>query len=111
MGKYEQIDSIPVLIDAIVRMRENRDGLIETPEQFLFVAKILKLNNFATCGINCKVRYFWETGSEVTLKYCALLSLGYVFFLIIKKIFHCFCLQSKAKNSTVCQSNVNQKEL
>jgi protein tyrosine phosphatase len=43
MGKYHQIRSHNELVDLIVSMRENRDGLVEIPSQYLFVSQLLFL--------------------------------------------------------------------
>ena len=44
VSKLEKISTVNELVDIIVNMRENRDGLVETPEQFEFIVKMLGLN-------------------------------------------------------------------
>ena len=45
MGMLESIKSHSELVDIVVQMRENRDGLLETPQQFRFAALFLNLND------------------------------------------------------------------
>ena len=53
LGKLLSIKSHSELIDAIVSMRENRDGLVETPAQFRFAAIALHLPDPTNCNIAC----------------------------------------------------------
>lgn len=55
VGRLEGISSHSELVDAIVLMRESRDGLVETPKHFRFVAKLLKLPSTAECRWDCVV--------------------------------------------------------
>ena len=43
VGKLLKLKSISSLVDEVVRMREFRDGLIETPTQFRFVLNALDI--------------------------------------------------------------------
>lgn len=53
LGKLLSIKSQRELIDAIVSMREHRDGLVETPAQFRFAAIALNLPDTRNCNIAC----------------------------------------------------------
>lgn len=53
VGRLEGVSSHSALVDAIVLMRESRDGLVETPKHFRFVAKLLKLPSTAECNWDC----------------------------------------------------------
>jgi hypothetical protein len=43
IAKYSQISTISQLVDIIVDMRANRDGLLELPAQFQYVVRLLGL--------------------------------------------------------------------
>ncbi len=43
LGKIKRVATHKDLVDLIVEMRESRDGLLETPEQYRYVARMLKL--------------------------------------------------------------------
>ena len=53
LGKLLSIKTHSELIDAIVSMRENRDGLVETPAQFRYAAIALNLPDTTNCNIAC----------------------------------------------------------
>jgi len=53
VGRLEGISSHSELVDAIVLMRESRDGLVETPKHFRFIAKLLRLPSTAECKWDC----------------------------------------------------------
>jgi hypothetical protein len=42
-AKLRGVRSVAELVDVIVQMRESRDGLVETPEQFAFLTRMLAL--------------------------------------------------------------------
>ncbi len=44
VSKLERVKTMDELVNVIVSMRENRDGLVETPEQFEFIVNMLGLN-------------------------------------------------------------------
>ena len=55
IGKLQEITTHSQLVDIIVTMREQRDGMLETPAQFRFVARLLNLPSTAECGVYCRV--------------------------------------------------------
>ncbi len=56
-GKLQEVSTHSELVDIIVSMREQRDGMLETPAQFRFVSRLLNLPSTAECGVYCKVRH------------------------------------------------------
>ena len=48
VSKLVRISTVDELVNIIVSMREYRDGLVETPEQFEFIVDMLRLNKSAT---------------------------------------------------------------
>jgi hypothetical protein len=56
VGLLRQVRSHGELVDAIVQMREHRDGLLELPSQYRFVATALGLSDPAVCGAVCSAR-------------------------------------------------------
>ena len=53
LGELGKARSHEELVDIVVAMREHRDGLIETPEQLRFAARVLQLPDTADCGVLC----------------------------------------------------------
>lgn len=53
LGKLLSIKTLSQLVDVIVGMRENRDGLVETPAQFKFAASALGLPDSGVCSTSC----------------------------------------------------------
>ena len=53
LGQLLKVQSNADLADVVVGMRENRDGLIETPEQLRFAARVLGLPDTADCNPLC----------------------------------------------------------
>jgi hypothetical protein len=53
LGEVSKAKSHADLVDIVVAMRERRDGLIETPEQLRFAARVLELPDTADCGVLC----------------------------------------------------------
>ena len=53
LGKLLSVKTHSELIDAIVSMREHRDGLVETPAQFRFAVSALNLPDTSQCNIAC----------------------------------------------------------
>jgi hypothetical protein len=56
VGRLQEVRSHGQLVEAIVQMREHRDGLLELPSQYRFVATALGLPDPAVCGALCAVR-------------------------------------------------------
>jgi hypothetical protein len=56
LGKLLSIKTLPQLVDIIVSMRENRDGLVETPAQFKFAASVLGLPDSSVCSTSCSAK-------------------------------------------------------
>ena len=53
LGEMLKVKSHTELVDVIVGMRENRDGMVETPAQLRFAARVLGLPDTADCGVFC----------------------------------------------------------
>lgn len=64
VGKLLSIKTLPELVDVIVSMRENRDGLVETPAQFRFAARALGLPDPSECNLSCHVKRLHESVSR-----------------------------------------------
>lgn len=56
VGRLQATATHSELVDVIVALREHRDGMLETPKQFRFVARQLGLPSTAECGVGCSVR-------------------------------------------------------
>ncbi len=68
VGDLQSIRSHDELVDAVVGLREHRDGLVETPAQLRFVADTLGLPSTADCGLMCTAQHGLEqSGSMLNL--------------------------------------------
>jgi hypothetical protein len=56
LGELHNIKTYSELVDRIVDLRRRRDGLVETPAQFKFVARTIGLPDPSSCGVSCKLR-------------------------------------------------------
>ena len=56
LGELHDIKTYSELVDQIVDLRRRRDGLVETPAQFKFVARTIGLPDPSTCGMSCHLR-------------------------------------------------------
>jgi hypothetical protein len=56
LGRLQGISTHSQLVDAIVQMRNHRDGLLEMPQQYRFVARSLGLSDPAVCDVLCILR-------------------------------------------------------
>lgn len=56
LGRMQRVTTHSQLVDIIVGLREGRDGMLETPEQYRFVALALGLPDPAVCGAGCQVQ-------------------------------------------------------
>lgn len=64
VGKLLSIKTLQELVDVIVSMRENRDGLVETPTQFRFAAHTLGLPDPSECNLSCHMKRLHESVSR-----------------------------------------------
>ena len=64
LGEMLKVKSHAELVDVIVGMRENRDGMVETPEQLRFAARVLGLPDTADCGVLCDAEKTFDTAME-----------------------------------------------
>jgi hypothetical protein len=64
VGKLLSIKTLSELVDVIVSMRENRDGLVETPAQFRFAAHALGLPDPSECNLSCRMKRLHESVSK-----------------------------------------------
>jgi hypothetical protein len=89
LGRMEGVHSHSQLVDTIVQMREGRDGMLETPQQYRFVARALGLSDPAVCGAMCSGRKVLDENHTVHLVVAvlvgALLVLIPVVFMLRKK--------------------------
>ena len=53
IGSLTKVKTVSELVDIIVKIRENRDSMVETPEQFRFINRVLKLPDTSQCGLKC----------------------------------------------------------
>eukprot|EP01038_Epipyxis_sp_PR26KG_P008834 gene8834-11925_t len=54
------------LTNIIVSMREKRDGMVETPAQYRFVAKLLKLSDPSKCSLLCYISKSFDHSSSTS---------------------------------------------
>lgn len=66
LGRLHRVTTHTQLADIIVGMRERRDGMLETPQQFRFVAKLLQLPDTAACGLLCAASQSVRNGTTET---------------------------------------------
>ncbi|KAJ1390172.1 hypothetical protein B484DRAFT_409083 [Ochromonadaceae sp. CCMP2298] len=71
-ARLQGVRSHSQLVDVVVRMRENRDGILETPQQFRFASRLLRLPSTARCGALCTARQ-WGQSEVVRLLLAACL--------------------------------------
>lgn len=64
LGILHDVRSNSDLVDVVVSMRENRDGMVETPAQFRFVSKVLGLPNTSKCGVSCSAHHFFQNNQH-----------------------------------------------
>ena len=64
VGKLLSIKTLSEFVDVIVSMRENRDGLVETPAQFRFAAHALGLPDPSGCDLFCYMKRLHESVSR-----------------------------------------------
>ncbi|RYH09142.1 hypothetical protein EON65_40380 [archaeon] len=57
LGYQRKINQHDQLVDLIVQLRERRDGLVETPRQYVFISKLL--------GLSDPMNDVWHMGSFV----------------------------------------------
>ena len=55
LASLAKVKSVSEVVDIIVGIRENRDSMVETPEQFRYINKILELSDISQCGLKCIV--------------------------------------------------------
>lgn len=76
LGRLKRVTTHSQLVDIVVSMRERRDGLLETPQQFRFVSKLLQLPDTAACGVLCAASRSLHATSETHRLLIALLAGG-----------------------------------
>ena len=86
IGKLLKIKTLSELVDIIVGMRENRDGLVETPAQFRFAAHALNLPDPRECSTLCHVKRLLGSilRSHAYAPYTVGIFIGFVAFLILE---------------------------
>lgn len=81
IGRMQQITTFAQLVDIIVQLRENRDGMLETPQQFRYIAKLLNLSDPGICSSYCSIQHHIQE-NESTRLIIAVLATGVVLVLI-----------------------------
>ena len=96
LGEMLKVKSHAELVDVIVGMRENRDGMVETPEQLRFASRVLGLPDTADCGVLCV--------SEKTLDQAMQASPYAAFFvgMLVAFLVQLCCLACRSKSTTIC---------
>lgn len=86
IGKLLSIKTLSELVDIIVGMRENRDGLVETPAQFRFAAHALNLPDPRECDTPCHVKRLLGSISRsyVYAPYTIGIFIGFIAFLMLQ---------------------------
>lgn len=87
VGKLLSIKTLSELVDVIVSMRENRDGLVETPAQFRFAAYALGLPDPSECNLSCYVKRLHESvvRSHIHAPYVIGMIVGSLAYLILEE--------------------------
>jgi hypothetical protein len=94
VGKLLSIKTLPELVDVIVSMRENRDGLVETPAQFRFAAHALDLPSPSECNLSCHVKRLHESVSRSHIH------APYIIGMIVGSL-ACLILEATSKDRTI----------
>ena len=81
IGRMQQITTFAQLVDIIVQLRENRDGMLETPQQFRYIAKLLNLSDPGICSSYCSIHHHIQE-NESTRLIITVLATGIVLVLI-----------------------------
>ena len=55
LGKFKESKSLSDLTNIIVDIRRARDSMVETPAQFRYVSRILKLGDTSMCQFKCGI--------------------------------------------------------
>jgi hypothetical protein len=92
LGEVKGANTMSQFVDLIVNMREHRDGLVETPEQFRFINKALGLSDTSKCSLNCIVsnhvnNYHNDLITNQTLSALSFFA-GLIFSQILRLIFN-----------------------
>lgn len=85
LGELQKVSTHSELVDIIVSMRENRDGLVETPAQFRYASMLLGLPDTKYCGAHCTTKK--SVDSFVTPVILLPFLGGFIFSLIIMTVF------------------------
>lgn len=88
----ERVESISQMVDVLVRMRRSRDGLVETPKQFRYVAGVLGLGDTSLCSDQCMALKLIGRPSMQPFIFGAF---GFVLALSLVWIYWNFCLAYK----------------
>jgi len=89
MGKLLKLSSYSDLTEEIVKMRENRDGLVETPAHFRYITRILGWRSPSICDSLCRLnvaiintvdQLHGDQVFPVIILFLVLLSSTYMFF-------------------------------
>jgi len=92
LGSLLKTKTVSDLVDIIVDIRENRDSMVETPEQFRFINKALGLSDTSKCSLNCIVsnhvnNYHNDLITNQTLSALSFFA-GLIFSQILRLIFN-----------------------
>ena len=64
IGKLLKLSSYSELTEEIVKMRENRDGLVETPAHFRYITRILGWKDPSVCDSFCQLNVAFMNASD-----------------------------------------------
>jgi protein tyrosine phosphatase len=93
LGKVTGVQSHNSLVDLIVRMREQRDGLVEVPSQYKFLEKMLRLPNSEIQSVS-----FLSSNSHVSVLHMGLLSIFALLLLLLLQTGFCISRRKVDKN-------------
>ena len=96
LGEMLKVKSHAELVDVIVGMRENRDGMVETPEQLRFAARVLGLPDTANCGVLCDAEKTLDKAMQASPYAAFFVGMLVAFFVQL------CCLACRSKNVTIC---------
>jgi hypothetical protein len=85
LGELKKVSTHSELVDIIVGMRENRDGLVETPAQFRYASLLLGLPDTKYCGAQCNPAK--NVDSFITPVVLLPFLGGFIFSLIVMTVF------------------------
>ena len=106
ISELKHIKTNSELVDIIVQLREKRDGMVETPDQFHFISEMLSLPNTNLCNKFCQsqkhLNQLYQNPNYILsffigiISMIIIISLSFIIHYIINK---CFRYNNNNKNN------------